>query len=84
MEPDVARLAHVGERFDRVDSACEGRPGRRDHRDGRDPGGAIGVDGDGDGLRDQPAILVLRQRAHPVGAEPEQLGGADHRVVRLP
>ena len=83
VEPDVPLGADVGERIDRVDGTGQRRAGRRDDRDRDDAGGEVGVDGRGDGLRAQAAPLVDRERAHLVRADPEQLGGADDRVVHL-
>ena len=83
VQPDAGLLADVGERADRVDGAGQRRAGGRDDRDRDAARGTIGADRLLDRLRDEAPVLVDRQRADVLGADPEDLGGALDRVVRL-
>ena len=83
VEPDAALLADVGERVDRVDRAGQRRPGGGDDGDGRDTRRAVCVDRGVDRIRAEPPRVVHLQRAHVVGADPEQLRRSDDGVVRL-
>ena len=83
VEPHAPLRAYLGDLVDRVDGAGQRRARRRDDRHGRHARAAIRVDCVRDGRGPQPAAAVDRKRSHPVGADPEQLGRADDRVVRL-
>ena len=83
VQPDAQLGADVGERTDRIDGAGQRRARRRHHRDGHAAVGPVGPDRVAHRLGRQPPVAVDRQRPHVRRADPEDLGCALDRVVRL-
>ena len=83
VEPHAPLLAHIGQRIRGIDRAGERRPSRRHHRHGRHALVPVPIDGLGDRVGPELALVVDGQRPDVAGPDPQELDGARDRVVHL-